>query len=129
VLSPRLAEALALAGLPAEALAGKPLLGTRSRPQAWPDWATAHALAPDALQVADDYEHLLYLLEAAVAGLGIAIAPEPLVQSDLHSGRLIAPWGFIDSPAQWVLCTPARNTDRRTDALADWLMRELRSAA
>ena len=72
-----------------------------------------------------DFEHLLYLLEAAVAGLGIAIAPEPLVADDLASGRLIAPWGFVPTGARWVLCADARNADRRIDALAGWLAREL----
>jgi len=102
-----------------------PLLGTRSRPQAWPEWAQANGLAPDALQVANDFEHLLYLLEAAVAGLGVAIAPQPLVADDLASGRLVAPWGFVETSAQWVLCADARNGDQRIDAFADWLRREL----
>jgi len=125
VLSPRMAEAANWAGRPAAALAGLPLLGTRSRPQAWPDWAAAHGVTPATLQVSDEYEHLLYLLEAAAAGLGIAIAPEPLVADDLASGRLIAPWGFVATPASWVLCADARNTDPRIDALAGWLAREL----
>lgn len=31
------------------------------------------------MQYGQGFEHLYYLLEAAVAGLGVAIAPEPLV--------------------------------------------------
>jgi len=125
VLSPRLPDAAKWTQAPATALAAAPLLGTRSRPQAWPEWAATQGLAATQLQVSDDFEHLLYLLEAAVAGLGIAIAPEPLVADDLASGRLIAPWGFVATPANWVLCADARNGDRRIDALADWLAREL----
>jgi len=125
VLSPQLVEAASWSRLPAAGLAGLPLLGTRSRPQAWPQWASAHGLAATALQPGRDFEHLLYLLEAAVAGLGIAIAPEPLVADDLASGRLIAPWGFVETTASWVLCADARSTDRRIEALAQWLAREL----
>ena len=124
VLSPRMAGAEASARLPAEALARLPLLGTRSRPQAWADWALAAGVEPEALPVSQDFEHLLYLLEAAVAGLGIAIAPEPLVAEDLATGRLIAPWGFVDTPARWVLCSDARNGDPRIAALAAWLVKE-----
>lgn len=121
VMSPRMAGA----DHSVADIARLPLLGTRSRPQAWPEWAQANGLAPDALQVANDFEHLLYLLEAAVAGLGVAIAPQPLVADDLASGRLVAPWGFVETSAQWVLCADARNGDQRIDAFADWLRREL----
>jgi DNA-binding transcriptional LysR family regulator len=124
VMSPRMTGA-AQAGLSVADMARLPLLGTRSRPQAWPEWAQANGLAPGALPVANDFEHLLYLLEAAVAGLGVAIAPQPLVADDLASGRLVAPLGFVETSAQWVLCVDARNADRRIDALAEWLRRDL----
>lgn len=123
VMSPRMAGERP--ALPAGQIATLPLLGTRSRPQAWPEWAQAQGIAPQALAISQEFEHLLYLLEAAVAGLGVAIAPQPLVADDLASGRLVAPWGFVQTSAQWVLCAEARNTDRRIDALADWLRREL----
>jgi len=128
VLSPRLPGADRLLGRDASAVLGPGLLQTRSRPQAWPTWAAAVGMEPARLRIDGEFEHLLYLLEAAVAGLGIAIAPEPLVSDDLASGRLIAPWGFVDTPARWILCADARNRDPRIPALADWLARELRPA-
>lgn len=128
VLSPRMPGADRLQRHDATVLLGPALLQTRSRPQAWPTWAAAIGLDATRLNVGGEFEHLLYLLEAAVAGLGIAIAPEPLVSDDLASGRLIAPWGFVDTPARWILCADARNRDPRIPALADWLVRELRPA-
>lgn len=125
VLSPRLPEAAGLQRRPPEALLGVQLLQPRSRPQAWSEWANAIGLDAGQLNIAGEFEHLLYLLEAAVAGLGVAIAPEPLVGDDLASGRLIAPWGFVATPARWVLCADARNADPRIPALARWLAREL----
>jgi DNA-binding transcriptional LysR family regulator len=65
------------------------------------------------------------LLEAAVAGLGIAIAPEPLVVDDLKAGRLAAPWGFSETPAQLALWVPKRAADGRAGQLAHWLKQEL----
>jgi len=124
VMSPRMAGSEQAARLPAAALAHRALLGTRSRPRAWSDWALARGLDPAILPASQDFEHLLYLVEAAVAGLGIAIAPEPLVAEDLANGRLIAPWGFVDTPARWVLCSDARNADPRIEALAAWLVKE-----
>ena len=44
------------------------------------------------------------MLEAAAAGLGVAIAPAVLVEAELHRGRLAA-LGFVDSGAAFSLCT------------------------
>ncbi len=126
--APRLAgldAALLLVHQPPEALLEHALLHTRSRPQAWPTWATLNDLDPAALRQGTGFEHLYYLLEAAVAGLGIAIAPEPLVADDLVNGRLVAPWGFVDTEGQWALCTAGGDRHPRVDALADWLRRQL----
>jgi DNA-binding transcriptional LysR family regulator len=101
------------------------LLHTRSRPQAWPTWAALNDLDPGQLRYGTGFEHLYYQLEAAVAGIGIAIAPEPLVAEDLVNGRLIAPWGFVDTEGSWALCTAGNGDDPRVDALSAWLQRQL----
>lgn len=125
VVSPRYAGWRQLEGQPAEALIHEPVLHTESRPQAWDDWARAENLAAAPLGTGQGFAHLYYLLEAALAGLGIAIAPEPLVAEDLATGRLLAPWGFRETDAAWVLATPQRGPDTRTRALATWLKKEL----
>ena len=125
VLSPALAGAADWREQPSSALLTQPLLHTLSRPQAWPTWLRHNALDPAQLQLGTGFAHLYYLLEAAVAGLGIAIAPEPLVAEDIAQGRLLAPWGFSDTGGQWALCTPAGRNDARTRALAQWLRAQL----
>src|SRR5690606_36213511 len=95
VLSPRYARFAELAAAPAAALLGEPLLHTTSRPQAWPNWAAGAGLEVRRLSYGQGFAHLYYLLEAAVAGLGVAIAPQQLVADDLAAGRLVAPWGFV----------------------------------
>ena len=125
VLSPRLGRYQQLCHAPASALLGEPLLHTTSRPQAWPSWAQQHGLDAKALNYGQGFEHLYYLLEAAVAGLGVAIAPEPLVAEDLKAGRLVAPWGFKQTPAQLALWLPKRAADGRARQLAQWLKAEL----
>lgn len=125
VLSPHFARFETLRHAPASALLDESLLQTLSRPQAWPSWAAQWDIDPDALTYGQRFEHLYYLLEAAVSGLGIAIAPEPLVADDLKAGRLAAPWGFSETPAQLALWVPKRVADGRARRLADWLRREL----
>jgi DNA-binding transcriptional LysR family regulator len=125
VLSPRHARFEALHGAAAAMLAGEPLLHTASRPQAWPLWFAAQGLDPGPLRPGTGFDHLTYLLEAAAAGLGVAIAPQELVQADLDAGRLLAPWGFARTGGEWALCTLRGNADPRVAALAAWLRREL----
>ena len=125
VLSARHARYAALREAPPSALLGEPLLHTASRPQAWQEWATRIDLDPATLRMGTRFDRLYYLLEAAAAGLGIAIAPEPLVAEDLASGRLIAPWGFVESPARLALWVSGRSRDGRAERLAQWLGREL----
>ncbi|MHA6491758.1 LysR family transcriptional regulator [Pseudomonas borbori] len=125
VLSPRYAGFDALRQAPEAALLDEPLLHTTSRPQAWPSWARARQLAPERLGYGQGFEHLYYLLEAAAAGLGVAIAPQQLVADDLAGGRLLAPWGFVETPARLVLLVPLRRADRRAEQLAQWLRQAL----
>jgi len=125
VLSPRYAQFAALHQAPAAALLGEPLLHTSSRPQAWPSWATSNGLDASALKLGQGFEHLYYLLEAAAAGLGVAIAPQQLVTDDLAGGRLVAPWGFVETSARLALWVPARRLDKRAQLLAAWLRHEL----
>ena len=126
VLNPRHPAFERLSGRTTDALLDEDLLHTASRPQAWPQWAHAHGLDAGHLRLGIGFEHLYYLLEAAVAGLGVAIAPEPLVAEDVAAGRLAAPWGFIDTGAQWCLCTRT-DGDARIDRLAGWLRREFQT--
>lgn len=125
VLSPRYARFAELHQAPAAALLGEPLLHTSSRPQAWPSWASGNALDSGALRYGQGFEHLYYLLEAAAAGLGVAIAPQQLVADDLAAGRLVAPWGFVETSARLVLWRPLRSRDNRAERLAQWLASEL----
>lgn len=125
VMSPRYAGFDSLRGQPPSALLDEALLHTSSRPQAWPAWASRNALQADDLTLGAGFEHLYYLLEAAVAGLGVAIAPQSLVSEDIASGRLAAPWGFVEAPGRWVLCARRNEADARIALLAEWLRREL----
>lgn len=128
VLSPHHPRLASLHQSPASALLDEPLLHTTSRPQAWPLWAASQGLEAGALRYGQGFEHLYFLLEAALAGLGVAIAPQQLVADDLASGRLLAPWGFIETPARLALWVPRRQADDRAQRLAAWLRRELSPA-
>ncbi|RDI98187.1 LysR family transcriptional regulator [Dyella solisilvae] len=123
VVSPGYAQSHGLAS-DRPALRGQTLLHTLSRPDAWARWASSAGIDPDDLEPGPGFPHLYHLIEATVAGRGIAIAPEPLVANDLASGRLVAPWGFHEVSAQWVLATSVRRSDPRLEPLVAWLKAE-----
>jgi len=129
VISPRHLRFLELSEAAPEALLQEALLHTTSRPQAWPQWLAAMNLQPADMRLGQGFEHLYYLLEAASAGLGVAIAPLQLVADDLAAGRLVAPWGFVQTEAQLSLWVPERRNGQRAERLADWLRTALQTAS
>jgi DNA-binding transcriptional LysR family regulator len=126
-IGPVMAPGLAPANpdMPASALLELPLLETLSRPQAWPQWCKHQQLDTQSLPIRQSFEHLNYMLEAALVGLGVAIAPHYLVEEDLRSGRLLAPWGFIETRDTLCLRLPGDTVSPRAQRLADWLAKAL----
>ncbi|WP_248750745.1 LysR family transcriptional regulator [Pseudomonas sp. MWU15-20650] len=86
--------------------ASAPLLQTTSRPGAWQEWARAKGLPTPASQM-QSFEHFYFSLQAAVAGLGVAIGPWHLVRDDIQSGVLVAPLGFVEDGSRYCLLSPA----------------------
>ncbi|WP_072386518.1 LysR substrate-binding domain-containing protein [Hyphomicrobium sp. CS1BSMeth3] len=103
------------------------LLHADTRPQAWADWqrlAGADGLDP---AKGPRFEHTYFLLEAAVSGLGAAIGSYPLVQHDLESGRLVAPFGFVVSGNAYCLLHPRRTPSlEKTTAFRAWIKAQTR---
>lgn len=100
------------------------LLHTRSRRQAWQVWGR-QAGVPVAGEEGIEYEHFYFMIEAALSGLGICIAPWPMVSDDLASGRLVAPYGFVDSGQSYVIVRRTRQ-HRKSQLFCDWLVEEAR---
>jgi LysR family glycine cleavage system transcriptional activator len=99
-----------------------PKLHTRTRAWAWSDWCTRSNKSGVAVE-GQYYEHFYFALEAATAGLGIAIAPWQLVVDDITAGRLIAPFGFIESNQTYVALRRDRR-DKPAEAFVTWLAAE-----
>uniref|UniRef100_UPI003F493785 LysR family transcriptional regulator n=1 Tax=Cupriavidus yeoncheonensis TaxID=1462994 RepID=UPI003F493785 len=84
---------------------GTPKLHTRTRPNAWKEWAAA-ASQPAGRGAGQTFDHFYFSLQAAVAGLGIAIGPWHLVRDDIESGVLAAPVGLVEDGSHYYLLTP-----------------------
>jgi LysR family glycine cleavage system transcriptional activator len=76
------------------------LLHAETTAQAWSEWLRQVGGGGDGRAAGIDvrksqgFEHTYFMLEAAASGLGIGIASFALVEHDLQSGRLVAPFGF-----------------------------------
>ncbi|HWQ38494.1 MAG TPA: LysR family transcriptional regulator [Burkholderiales bacterium] len=109
-----------------EDLAAARRLAPRTRPKAWAEWAAALGHDGSGLVAHEQYDHFYLMIQAAICGLGIAPVPRMLVLDDLRSGKLVAPFGFVEGPHKLVLWL-APHVISRSDvrALSKWLTDEL----
>jgi LysR family glycine cleavage system transcriptional activator len=93
---------------------------------AWADWFAIHGLeTPDADELPIDRSALM--IDAAVQGLGAALARSGLVEQDLKDGRLVRPVaGEVDAGAGYHLVWRADSRKlSRIAALLAWLVAEV----
>ncbi|MFW7344452.1 MAG: LysR substrate-binding domain-containing protein [Pigmentiphaga sp.] len=89
VAAPELLRARPI-GRPAD-LAGHVLLYSRSRRADWEAWFTQVGRPRARQQQTLQFDHLHFVMQAALDGLGLALAPVSLLGHDLARGRLAAP--------------------------------------
>jgi LysR family glycine cleavage system transcriptional activator len=98
------------------------LLHAETRAQSWSNWARARGAAIDA-GASQSFEHHYFMLEAAASGLGVGIASYPLVENDLKSGRLVAPFGFVPSGNSYcVLHARQAANNAKIAAFRSWIV-------
>jgi LysR family glycine cleavage system transcriptional activator len=98
------------------------LLHAETRAQSWSNWARARGATIE-LGNSQSFEHHYFMLEAAASGLGIGIASHPLVEHDLQSGRLVAPFGFTPSGRSYcVLHARQAASNAKVAAFRSWIV-------
>jgi LysR family glycine cleavage system transcriptional activator len=113
---------------PARLLA-MPRLHTETYPAAWATWAEAAGIDLPASPLDRVFEHNSYMLEAAAAGLGVAVTPWAFAQPDIERGRLIAPLGFRASADRFAFLRPALAENPEAEAFGEWLVKEGRRSS
>ena len=121
VLSPVL---FAEAGRDADRLLALPRLSSDTYPDGWALWAADARVALPPASAERTFEHNAYLLEAAAAGMGVAVTAWAYAQADIEQGRLIAPWGFHPLAARFAYLRPARTDNAAAAAFGQWLLKE-----
>ncbi len=116
VMSPRLASGFAAGGYIA--------LGSKTRAEAWSHWLSQHPTFPRPAEIRY-YDHHFLVVEAAAAGLGVALSPLVLATDDIDRDRLVAPAGFDSDGSHYGLIWLGETAlSARAANLAQWLEEE-----
>ena len=105
------------------------ILHTSSRKNAWASWR-AVTNTPAAHSGSQTYEHFYLTLQAAGAGLGVAIGSVFMAQEEIDNGRLVAPFGFVRDGSEYCLLSMVPfEADPRRSAFLQWMRQQMRSGA
>ncbi len=124
VCSPRLAAGPPALAAPRD-LARHTLLHDASR-QDWPTWLALAGQAGLVPAHSLTFDQTAMVIDAAVAGQGVALARSALAAADLLAGRLVRPFALsMPAPfAYYVVCPKAAAERPKVAAFRDWLLRE-----
>lgn len=107
-----------------KAFGALPRLRAATFPESWRVWSDLTGVALPPAGVEREFAHNHSMIEAAAAGMGVAIAPWVFVAPDIAAGRLVAPFGFALRPSQFAFLRPVGRKDVAIDAFRDWLVAE-----
>jgi LysR family transcriptional regulator, glycine cleavage system transcriptional activator len=102
------------------------LLQHATRPQAWQTWLRAVGVENIDGLLGPRFEQFHMVIQAAIAGLGLALLPRFLIQEEIAGGRLVV---AVDRPVKsehaYYLVHPERKADpQRVAVFRDWLLEQ-----
>ncbi|MDB5536057.1 MAG: hypothetical protein JWQ65_932 [Devosia sp.] len=101
-----------------------PRLDIRWPPDMWTNWSReARVTLPPRETIW--YDALSFSVQAAEAGLGVAIGPGPAVWDALEQGRLIAPLGMTKRQGSWFLAWRNDRSNRTMHLLRRWFEQQM----
>ncbi|KAF1072126.1 MAG: Glycine cleavage system transcriptional activator [Pseudomonas citronellolis] len=110
-----------LAGQPA---ARVPLLQKLESPYGWTQYAQASGVSLPTPQAGLRYDRYALLIEAARAGIGMALVPRQYIEDDLASGRLCAPWPLAPALAERYVLVSQSDSSSALQHFRHWLLEE-----
>lgn len=94
----------------------------------WNEWARSAGIELPPLEITR-YEQLFFALQAAEAGLGVAIGPIDTVADALMDGRLVAPLGMAHLSGFYFLAWRCELPSMRMNAVSNWFSTEFQKSA
>jgi DNA-binding transcriptional LysR family regulator len=120
VCAPAVAKRL---GVPGD-LEKATILRVTNAAEDWPLWLEAVGVSDAKLKHARYFDYAAFALQAAVDGLGVAMARAPFVADDLAAGRLVRPFKkAVPKGKGWYLVyRPAQENNPALRVFRDWLI-------
>lgn len=124
VAAPAVCDRLGLHELAAIAMA--PLLHQSSRPTAWADWFSTQGLSTAGAYRGSRFDQFSMIAEAAVAGLGVALMPRFMIETELASNQLVllTRRPLDAGKAYWFTYPEAKVRSRLVRSFGEWLKAE-----
>ncbi|WP_119153540.1 LysR substrate-binding domain-containing protein [Caldimonas tepidiphila] len=107
-----------------EDVAAHRLLHIAMRSEGWREWFTQQRVPVRRMRGGPHFEVTLHLIQAAVAGVGIALVARCLVEEELRDGRLVLPPvpGLAGRRGYCLLYSPDKAHLPALQAFRDWLL-------
>ena len=109
-------------------LARHGLLQHTTRPDAWQRYFADCGLPPPDMRQSPGFEHFFMIIEAAAAGMGMALLPQFLAADELASGRLAPAVDHMlrNDRAYFIAHAPGAGRTRKVRLFKEWLLEESR---
>lgn len=127
VLIPVCHPQLLVAGSESQELDRLPRLHRRQNPDAWQHYARETGIPLSHPAIGARFDLHAMLIEAALAGLGVALVPRLYVENELAAGTLVAPWPAASSVAKTfslILPQAIELSSEPLKAFAQWLLNQ-----
>jgi DNA-binding transcriptional LysR family regulator len=109
------------------ALSCLPLLQHTTRPVAWLELFAQLGLPTTNALYGPRFDHFYMMIQAAIAGMGVALLPRFLVQKELLNGELVeaAPVGLRTDSAYWLVYPESKAQLPMVIGFRDWLLKSI----
>jgi LysR family transcriptional regulator, glycine cleavage system transcriptional activator len=114
-----------------DALRHHRLLQHTTRPEAWEHWFRAVDFRPTDVHWGPRLEHFFMVIQAAIAGLGVALLPRLLIEDEVQNGVLVVPFPKrVAGPGAYYVVTPkAKYELPRIRTFREWIIQEANKTA
>lgn len=87
----------------------------------WPDWFAAAGLSPPPIR-GPVFDSSWVMVEAAIQGVGVALAPPMMFERDLQQGRLVRPFATeVSAGRYWLTWLKSKTPNPALQAFESWL--------
>jgi LysR family glycine cleavage system transcriptional activator len=101
-----------------------------TRPNLWHDWFADNKVTENNPWYGPRFEHNYLIVQAAIAGIGIALLPTLIVAEEIKTGRLLNPFGrdFQNPDCYRLVFSQTIETDPRISMFRHWITVEARQS-